>query len=209
MNAQEYAVCIKKIVYCTDYTKEKAESLMKEHDNNLENILIAEKDQINKLLITRYTEYNMEQASEKLAEFDNDVKAVFNDYNKIVNERIHLLLSITNFTEAVIKEKMKLYRNNYQKVLDDYNDFQNNKIQCIMRQTDYTEEFAKERLDIHKGDHIAVIREFMGITEKKAPEKIGSLNQEIYKQIRGKLDTSMREYNERKENADKAKEIVN
>lgn len=207
MDAKEYAICIKKIMYCTDYTREKAESLMQEHDNNLENILSAEKDRINALLITRYTEYNMVQAREKLDTFDNDVKAVFNDYNKIVNERIRLLLSTTNFSEAVIKEKMKQYKNSYEKVLEDYTHFQNNKIECIMRQTDYTSDFAKERLSIHKGDHIAVIREFMGVTEKKEPSVVSSsLNQEIYKQIRHKMDTSMRDYNERKENADKLKE---
>lgn len=209
MDAKEYAVCIKKIVYCTDYSREKAESLMKEHNNDLESVLKAEKDQINLLLITRYTEYNMVQAREKMAEFDNNVKAIFDEYNKIVNERIKLLLSTTDFSEAVIKEKMKEYRNSYEKVLDDYNNFRNNKVQCIMRQTDYTEEFATERLALHNGDHIAVIREYMGITEKKEPGQVGSLNQEIYKQIRGKLDTSMREYNERKELAEKAKENRN
>jgi hypothetical protein len=39
----------------------------------------------------------------------------------------------------------------------------------------------------------------MGITEKKIPP-IKSVNQEIYKQLRYKLDSSMREYNIRKEN---------
>jgi hypothetical protein len=38
----------------------------------------------------------------------------------------------------------------------------------------------------------------MGIAEKKAPE-IRSVNQEIYKQIRHKLNDSMREYNSKQE----------
>jgi hypothetical protein len=38
----------------------------------------------------------------------------------------------------------------------------------------------------------------MGIVEKKAPP-IKSVNQEIYKQLRHKLDDSMREYNSKQE----------
>jgi hypothetical protein len=77
-----------------------------------------------------------------------------------------------------------------------------NKIQIILRQTDYSEEVAREKLKESNFDHILVIKSFMGITEKKAPP-IKSVNQEIYKQLRYKLDSSMREYNIRKENSDK------
>jgi hypothetical protein len=72
------------------------------------------------------------------------------------------------------------------------------KIEIIMRQTDYDEEKSKEKLIEHNCDHIAVIKSFLGITEKKElPVK--NVNQEIYKQIRCKLDANMREYNQRKE----------
>jgi hypothetical protein len=77
-----------------------------------------------------------------------------------------------------------------------------NKIQIILRQTDYLEEVAREKLKESNFDHILVIKSFMGITEKKAPP-IKSVNQEIYKQLRYKLDSSMREYNIRKENSEK------
>lgn len=77
-----------------------------------------------------------------------------------------------------------------------------NKIQVILRQTDYSEEVAREKLKENNFDHILVIKSFMGITEKKAPP-IKSVNQEIYKQLRYKLDSSMREYNIRKENGEK------
>jgi hypothetical protein len=77
-----------------------------------------------------------------------------------------------------------------------------NKIQIILRQTDYSEETAREKLKEANFDHILVIKSFMGITEKKAPP-IKSVNQEIYKQLRYKLDSSMREYNIRKENGEK------
>ena len=70
----------------------------------------------------------------------------------------------------------------------------NEKIQMILRQTDYDETFAREKLIEQSGDHIKVIKTYMGITDKKVvPKK--SVNQEIYKQLRSKLDDSMKAYN--------------
>lgn len=71
------------------------------------------------------------------------------------------------------------------------------KIKLILGQTDYTEDFAKEMLEKNNYDEILVIKGYFGIAEKKAP-RIASLNQEIYKQIRYKLDASMKDYNTRK-----------
>jgi hypothetical protein len=76
-----------------------------------------------------------------------------------------------------------------------------NKIQMILRQTDYTEEIAREKLKEYKYDHILVIKSYFGITEKKI-EVAESVNQEIYKQMRYKLDGVIRDYNFRKENND-------
>ena len=81
------------------------------------------------------------------------------------------------------------------------------RIQMIMRQTDYTEEQVIQKLIAFNDDHIKVIKDFMGIAEKNAPQ-IKSVNQEIYKQIRGKLDDSMRVYNSEQE-VKLAKEIEN
>ena len=76
-----------------------------------------------------------------------------------------------------------------------------NKIQIILRQNDYTEEIAREKLKEHNYDHMLVIKSYFGITDKKQPV-IESLNQEIYKQMRYKLDGVIRDYNFRKENND-------
>ena len=67
-------------------------------------------------------------------------------------------------------------------------------IDIVLRQTNYTKEVAIQKLEEHNNNAINVIKEYMGVkpTEKKAPIK--SLNQEIYKQIRLKLDSSMDEY---------------
>jgi hypothetical protein len=81
------------------------------------------------------------------------------------------------------------------------------KIQIIMRQTDYNEEVAKEKLAAFNYDHLAVIKNFLGITEKKE-EPVKNVSQEIYRQIRYKLDANMREYNQRKEAEGNSKNVT-
>ena len=70
------------------------------------------------------------------------------------------------------------------------------KVQIIIRQTDYTEEVAKEKLKEFNYDHIAVIKSYLGVPDKKAAP-VKSVNQEIYKQLRYRLDSNMRNYQER------------
>ena len=72
------------------------------------------------------------------------------------------------------------------------------KAQIIMRQTDYTEDIAKEKLKAFNYDHLAVIKSYLGVPDKKAPP-VKSVNQEIYKQLRHRLDSNMRNYQERVE----------
>jgi flagellar hook-basal body complex protein FliE len=69
------------------------------------------------------------------------------------------------------------------------------KINIILRQTNYTKDEAREKLDMFENNEIKVIHDYMGIAEKKTPQK--SLNQEIYRQIRNKLDDSMKDYNKK------------
>jgi hypothetical protein len=51
---------------------------------------------------------------------------------------------------------------------------------------------------------MAVIRAYFGIPEKKS-QPIKSVNQEIYKQLRYKLDSNMRNYQERVEKGEAKK----
>ena len=74
------------------------------------------------------------------------------------------------------------------------NDDLNNRVQIIMRQTTYTEDVALQKLKECDFDHLKVIKAFMGLPEKKY-EPVKSINQEIYKQIRKKLDASMADFN--------------
>ena len=57
------------------------------------------------------------------------------------------------------------------------------KIQIILRQTNYTNEEAQIKLQENNQDHIQVIKNYLGVTEKKAP-LAKTKNQEIYRQIR-------------------------
>lgn len=69
-------------------------------------------------------------------------------------------------------------------------------INTILSQTNYTKEEAIEKLKLFNCDYMRVLRDYMGIPEKKEI-KPKSLNQEIYTQLRWKLDSSMREYREK------------
>lgn len=77
-------------------------------------------------------------------------------------------------------------------------------VQIIMRQTDYTEEIAKEKLKEFNYDSIAVIKSYLGVTDKKE-QPVKSVNQEIYKQLRYRLDSNMRNYQERVEKGEARK----
>ena len=80
------------------------------------------------------------------------------------------------------------------------------KIKLIMGQTDYSPEVAREKLKEHGYNEIATIKSYLGITEKKCQNK-KSVNQEIYRQLRTKLDTNMRDYKIRVEKGE-AKQII-
>jgi hypothetical protein len=69
-------------------------------------------------------------------------------------------------------------------------------VKKVMSQTNYTREEAIEKLKLFNCDYMKVLKDYMGITEKK-DTTIKSINQEIYRQIRKTLDNSMREYREK------------
>jgi hypothetical protein len=77
------------------------------------------------------------------------------------------------------------------------NDDINEHLKKVMSYTNYTEEEAREKLQLFNCDYMKVIRDYMGILDKKEEKNVKSVNQEIFRQIRTKLDTSMREYREK------------
>ena len=70
-------------------------------------------------------------------------------------------------------------------------------IKHIMSQTNYSEEVARAKLQEFNGDFMQVLKDYMGIPIKKDTNKITSVNQEIYKQIRHSLDQTMKDYREK------------
>jgi hypothetical protein len=70
-------------------------------------------------------------------------------------------------------------------------------IKHIMSQTNYDEETARAKLQEFNGDFMQVLKDYMGIPVKKDTNKISSVNQEIYKQIRHSLDQTMKDYREK------------
>ena len=74
-------------------------------------------------------------------------------------------------------------------------------VDIILRQTNYTEDEANQKLKQFNFNKIAVIKEYLGITEKKALP-INSVNQEIYKQMRNKLNSDMCDFIKRKNNSE-------
>jgi len=78
------------------------------------------------------------------------------------------------------------------------------KIQVILRQTNYTQEEAIQKLKEYNFNEISVIKAYLGIVEKtKTTPK--TLNQEIYTQLRHRLDSNMRDYNKRVEKGEARK----
>ena len=61
-------------------------------------------------------------------------------------------------------------------------------IMLILRQTSYSEETAREKLMECNGNYVDVIKQYMGV--KSPTVKTCSVNQEIYKQLRYKMNSS-------------------
>jgi len=70
------------------------------------------------------------------------------------------------------------------------------KINIILRQTNYSEVEIREKLTEFGGDEVKVIKNYLGISTANLPTSITrSPNQEIYRQIRHKMDMSIRDFN--------------
>ena len=70
------------------------------------------------------------------------------------------------------------------------------KVGLIVRQTDYTEEEAFKHFTTMGYDEFAVIRKYLNIPDKQKTA-VKSINQEIYKQLRHKLESNTEECQEK------------
>lgn len=75
------------------------------------------------------------------------------------------------------------------------------KISLIQRQTNYTQEEIINKLEENNNDPIIVIKKYFNINvESKSDCKPNSLNQEIYKQLREKMNNGIKDYNLKTQN---------
>jgi len=76
-------------------------------------------------------------------------------------------------------------------------------IEVIMKQTDYTDTEAYAQLELFEFNYIDVIKQYLGIDVRGNREKdtrvSSTVNQEIFKQYRRKLNASMSDYTKRVE----------
>ena len=80
-------------------------------------------------------------------------------------------------------------------------------INKVVNQTNYSPEEAERKLVEYDFDAIKVIKLYLGGNKKDSQPQIRSVNQEIYKQLRHKLDSNMRDYQVRVEKGE-VKKIV-
>ena len=76
----------------------------------------------------------------------------------------------------------------------------------VMRQTDYSESVADEKLELYKYDVMAVVREFMNpnkVVNEDNDTIVESVNQQIYGEIRGMMDTASWRYRKNEEEEEK------
>ena len=72
------------------------------------------------------------------------------------------------------------------------------KIGMVRRQTDYDRETAKLKLFEMNMDHIKVVKEYMGIS-KQPTESKKSVQQQIYTELRGQMNSSIRDFNKKQD----------
>ena len=81
-------------------------------------------------------------------------------------------------------------------------------VNMICRQTELSEDEAKKQLEEAKYDYMTVLNKYFGIEDKKK-EQTGSINQQIYGEIRNLMDTGAKNFRlerERNEQIQKMKE---
>ncbi len=67
----------------------------------------------------------------------------------------------------------------------------------LMNQTTYSREEAEQKLQQWDGNVENAIKDYLGIVVQKTPTKVVDTQQEIFRLIRHKMDSSMRDYREK------------
>jgi hypothetical protein len=129
--------------------------------------------------------------------------------NKIISETDTELLDAHSETVTQPKTQQDLIREYYQNLQKHkYERF----IEITMNQTTYTREEAIASLEKHKGDITLVIKEFLGVTDKREEQEkeqnSKSLNQKRYSVIRECMDTAAKNFAIKQEQAKRYNEMM-
>lgn len=129
--------------------------------------------------------------------------------NKIISETDTELLDAHSETVTQPKTQQDLIKEYYQNLQKHkYERF----IEITMNQTTYTREEAIASLEKHKGDITLVIKEFLGVTDKREErekeQNSKSLNQKRYSVIRECMDTAAKNFAIKQEQAKRYNEMI-
>jgi hypothetical protein len=129
--------------------------------------------------------------------------------NKIISETDNQLLDAHSETVTQPKTQQDLIKEYYQNLQKHkYERF----IEITMNQTTYTREEAIASLEKHKGDITLVIKEFLGVTDKREErekdQNSKSLNQKRYSVIRECMDTAAKNFAIKQEQAKRYNEMM-
>ena len=106
--------------------------------------------------------------------------------------------------DSILEKTQKYSREQLEKMLDEK---ENQVIEFVLRQTNMEREKAVEKLNEYDFDSIKVIKEHFGIKQKKQ-DNIVSVNQQVYKEIRGFMDKAAKQYRFTKELEKRKQEML-
>ena len=128
--------------------------------------------------------------------------ATDNCENKIISDNVAETVTRPKTQQDLIKEHYQnLQKHKYERF-----------IEITMNQTTYTREEAIESLEKHKGDITLVIKEFLGVPDKREErekeQNSKSLNQKRYGIIRECMDTAAKNFAIKQEQAKRYNEMM-
>jgi len=106
--------------------------------------------------------------------------------------------------DCILEKTQKYSREQLEKMLDEK---ENQIIEFVLRQTNMEREKALEKLNEYDFDSIKVIKEHFGIKEKIQDDTV-SVNQQVYREIRGFMDKAAKQYRFTKELEKRKEEML-
>ena len=106
--------------------------------------------------------------------------------------------------ESILEKTNQYTKEEVEKILDEKEELI---LQSVLRQTNLDRDTAKTMLQDNDYDGIKVIKEHFGIKDKVNNDKV-SVNQQVYKEIRGFMDNAAKKYRVSKELEKRREEML-